>query len=236
MADSRALVVLPTYNERESLEGVLRGVRARGLHVLVVDDASPDGTGELADSLAAEDPEGVAVLHRAGKLGLGTAYKAGFEWGVQQGYELLLEMDADGSHLPVYLDPLVAAARENGGLAIGSRWIPGGAVVGWGPARFVLSRGANWYTRAILRLPVRDATSGFRCYTRELVERIDLKSVVSQGYSFQIEMVYRALKLGFRVAEVPIRFEDRTLGKSKVSRGEVTRALATVLRLRFRSA
>lgn len=232
-ATAAALVVLPTYNELESLEGVLTAVRGYGHHVLVVDDASPDGTGALADRLAAADPNGVAVLHRAGKLGLGSAYKEGFAWGLEHGYDLFLEMDADGSHLPVYLDPLVAAARECGGLAIGSRWIPGGAVVGWGPARFVLSRGANWYCRALLGISVRDATSGFRCYTRGLLERIDFESVVSQGYSFQIEMVYRTLKLGYRIVEVPIRFEDRTLGKSKVSRAEVTRALAAVVRLRL---
>ncbi len=234
MSAGTALVVLPTYNELDSLEGVLRGVRALGHHVLVVDDGSPDGTGELADRLAAEDPEGVAVLHRQGKLGLGTAYREGFAWGLDRGHELFVEMDADGSHLPIYLDSLVAAARECGGLAIGSRWIPGGAVVGWGPARFILSRGANWYCRALLGLPVRDATSGFRCYTRELLQKIDLGAVLSQGYSFQIEMVYRTRQLGHRVVEIPIRFEDRTVGTSKVSRGEVTKALATVLRLRLR--
>jgi dolichol-phosphate mannosyltransferase len=234
MAAAPALVVLPTYNELQSLQGVLEAVRTAGLDVLVVDDGSPDGTGELADRLAAADPDGVAVLHRPGKMGLGTAYRDGFAWGLERGYDLFLEMDADGSHLPVYLNPLVAAARESGGLAIGSRWIRGGAVVGWGPARYVLSLGANWYCRALLGLQVRDATSGFRCYTRALLEHIDLASVMSQGYSFQIEMVYRALKLGYRVVEIPIRFEDRTAGSSKVSRGEVTKALATVLRLRFR--
>ena len=234
MASGPALVVLPTYNELASLEAVLRGVRERSQDVLVVDDGSPDGTGELADRLAAEDPSHVAVLHRPGKLGLGTAYKEGFAWGLQRRYELFVEMDADGSHLPVYLEPLVAAASESGGLAIGSRWIRGGAVVGWGPARYVLSLGANWYTRALLGIPVRDATSGFRCYTRALLEHVNLAEVVSQGYSFQIEMVYRALRLGYRVVEIPIRFEDRTVGSSKVSRGEVTKALATVLRLRLR--
>jgi dolichol-phosphate mannosyltransferase len=228
----RALVVLPTYNERPNLASVVTGIRERAHDVLVVDDASPDGTGELADELAAADP-GVSVLHRDRKLGLGSAYKAGFDWGLERGHELLVEMDADGSHLPVYLEPLLAAAEEAGGLAIGSRWMPGGSVVGWGPARHVLSRGANFYCRALLRLPVHDATSGFRCYTRELVEKIHLESVLSQGYSFQIEMVYRTLRLGYRVAEIPIRFEDRTLGTSKVSRGEISRALLTVLRLRL---
>lgn len=229
-----ALVVLPTYNEIENLERVLRGVREAGHNVLVVDDASPDGTGQLADRLAAADGGGTHVLHREAKLGLGSAYKAGFRWGLDRGFDLLVEMDADGSHLPVYVDQLVSAVRGSGGLALGSRWIPGGSVVGWGPARFILSRGANWYTRALLQMPVRDATTGFRCYHREVLERIDLDTVISQGYSFQIEMVYRALRLGYSVTEIPIRFEDRTLGRSKVSRREVTRALSTVLRLRAR--
>ena len=234
MPGDRALVVLPTFNERENLERVLAGVRALGHHVLVVDDGSPDGTGEIADRLAAAEPDAVSVIHRPRKLGLGGAYKEGFRWGLEHGHSLLVEMDADGSHLPDFLDPIVAAARECGGLAVGSRWIPGGAVVGWGPSRFVLSRGANWYCRALLRIPVRDATSGFRCYTRDLLEKIGLSAVLSEGYSFQIEMVYRALRLGYRVVEIPIRFEDRTQGSSKVSRGEVTKALGTVLRLRFR--
>jgi glycosyltransferase involved in cell wall biosynthesis len=229
----RALVVLPTYNESENLAGVVAGIRGLGHSVLVVDDGSPDGTGDIADGLAAAD-SGVAVLHRPEKMGLGSAYKAGFRWGLQNGHDLLVEMDADGSHLPVYLDAIVAAAQANGGLAVGSRWMPGGSVTGWGPARFVLSRGANAYCRAILGIRVRDATAGFRCYTREVLEKIDLDSVVSQGYSFQIEMVYRALKLGYEVGEVPIKFVDRTLGRSKVSRGEVLRALLTVLRLRFK--
>lgn len=231
-AAGRALVVLPTFNERENLARVVAGVRELGHQVLVVDDASPDGTGRLADELAASDA-GVNVLHRDRKLGLGSAYQAGFTWGLERGHALLVEMDADGSHLPTYLDPLVAAAEVGRGLAVGSRWMPGGSVVGWGPARHLLSRGANFYARAMLRLPVRDATSGFRCYTRELLEKIDLDSVVSQGYSFQIEMVFRTLRLGYRVVEIPIRFEDRTLGTSKVSRGEISRALLTVLRLRF---
>lgn len=234
MSSTGALVVLPTYNERETLEGVVQGVRDLGHAVLVVDDASPDGTGELADRLAAGDGS-IAVLHRPSKLGLGSAYKAGFKWGLQHGHQLLVEMDADGSHLPEYLEPLVEAAATAGGLAVGTRWMPGGSVVGWGPWRFALSHGANAYCRAILWLPVRDATSGFRCYTREVLEKIGLDSVVSQGYSFQIEMVYRTLKLGFPVSEVPIKFVDRTLGRSKVSQGEISRALLTVLRLRFTS-
>ncbi|HEX6488412.1 MAG TPA: polyprenol monophosphomannose synthase [Candidatus Dormibacteraeota bacterium] len=230
-----ALVVLPTFNEIENLEKVVAGIRAAGHHVLVVDDASPDGTGELADRLAGADSGCVSVLHRPQKQGLGTAYKAGFGWGLERGYELLVEMDADGSHLPVYVGQLVASSRETGGLALGSRWIPGGSVVGWGPARYILSVGANWYCRALLRMPVRDATTGFRCYQREVLEKIDLDTVISEGYSFQIEMVYRALRLGYRVTEIPIRFEDRVAGRSKVSRREVTKALGTVLKLRLRN-
>ena len=230
---NQALVVLPTYNEKDNLERVLAGVRATGHHVLIVDDASPDGTGEIADRLAAADPGGVSVLHRPGKLGLGTAYVNGFRLGLDRGYGLLVEMDADGSHLPEFLDAIVAAAREGGGMAIGSRYVSGGSVVGWGARRTALSRYANVYTRTILGLRTRDCTSGYRCYTRECLDRIGLDSIRSQGYSFQIEMVYRCTRAGLPVAEVPIRFEDRIAGQSKVSEGEVRKALLAVLRLRL---
>lgn len=233
MSSGAALVVLPTYNEIENLERVLAGIRAVGHDVLVVDDCSPDGTGELADRLAAADP-GVMVLHRPTKLGLGSAYVRGFEFGLEKGYGLLVEMDADGSHLTEYLDPIIEAARQSGGLAIGSRYVPGGEVVGWGLSRTVLSRGANIFCRMVLGLRTRDATAGYRCYTRAALERVDLDRVFSQGYSFQIEMVYRCSRLGFPVVEVPIRFEDRVAGRSKVSQGEVRKALATVIRLRLR--
>jgi glycosyltransferase involved in cell wall biosynthesis len=225
-------VVLPTYEERENLERVLGGVRRLGYDVLVVDDASPDGTGEIADRLAAADP-GVTVLHRPGKLGLGSAYVAGFSSGLEHGYQLFVEMDADGSHLPEHLGPIVTAAREGGGLALGSRYVRGGGISGWGPARYFLSWGANLYTRMILWLPVKDCTSGYRCYTRRALEAIGLDRILSQGYSFQIEMLYRCHRLGLRVVEVPIRFEDRTAGRSKVSEGEIRKALWSVVRLRF---
>jgi dolichol-phosphate mannosyltransferase len=225
------LIVLPTYDERENLERVVGGVRNLGYDVLVVDDASPDGTGDLADGLAAADP-GVAVLHRPGKLGLGSAYVAGFSQGLERGYQLFVEMDADGSHLPDHLGPIVAAARECGGLALGSRYVRGGGISGWGPARYLLSWGANLYTRLLLGLPVRDCTSGYRCYTRRALEAIGLDRILSQGYSFQIEMLYRCHRLGLRVVEVPIRFEDRTAGRSKVSEGEIRKALWNVVRLR----
>jgi dolichol-phosphate mannosyltransferase len=230
---ARALVVLPTYNERENLERAVRAVRAVGHDVLVVDDSSPDGTGELAAELASAD-SGVQLLVRPGKLGLGSAYVAGFRCGLERGYDLLVEMDADGSHRPEHLDAIVSAAERTGGMVIGSRYISGGSVSGWGWNRKFLSWGANVYCRLLLGLSVRDATSGYRCYPRAVLEAIGLDRVVSQGYSFQIEMVYRCLRSGFSVHEVPIHFEDRVAGKSKVSEGEVRKALLAVLLLRLR--
>ena len=229
-APTEVLVVLPTFNERENLEHVVANVRRLGHDVMVVDDASPDGTGELADAIAAADA-GVRVLHRPGKLGLGSAYEDAFRIGLRDGTQLFVEMDADGSHRPEDLAAIVEAARKSGGLAVGSRYVRGGAIEGWPVHRWLLSWAANWYCRLLLSLPTRDATSGYRCYTRDLLEHIGLDEVVSQGYSFQIEMVYRARRLGYPVVEVPIRFEDRVAGASKVSRNEVRRALATVLRL-----
>ena len=227
---TEVLVVMPTFNERENLERVVTGVRHLGHDVLVVDDASPDGTGELADRLAATDP-GVRVLHRERKLGIGSAYEDGFRIGLREGASLFVEMDADGSHRPHDVDAIVDAARGSGGLAVGSRYMRGGKIVGWPAQRYLLSWGANVYTRSLLGLRVRDCTSGFRCYTRDLLTAIKLDEVVSQGYSFQIEMVHRAVKLGYPVVEVPITFEDRVAGASKVSQGEIRRALWTVLRL-----
>jgi dolichol-phosphate mannosyltransferase len=230
---TEVLVVLPTFNEHQNLEKVVAGVRRLGYDILVVDDASPDKTGELADSLAASD-DGVRVLHRPRKLGLGSAYVDAFRVGLADGSALLVEMDADGSHLPGNLEAIIAAARSCGGLAIGSRYIKGGEVVGWPFRRWLLSWAANVYCRVLLGIPTHDCTSGYRCYTRDLLERIGLDDVVSQGYSFQIEMVYRTRRLGYRVEETPIRFEDRVAGASKVSQGEVRRALWTVLRLSLR--
>ena len=227
---TEVLVVLPTFNERENLERVVAGVRHLGHDVLVVDDASPDGTGDIADGLAAAD-EGVRVLHRERKLGLGSAYEDAFRIGLAEGSRLMVEMDADGSHRAQDLQPIVDAARGCGGLAVGSRYVRGGQIVGWPRHRLLLSWGANVYCRTLLSLKVRDCTSGFRCYTRELLSSIDLDGIVSQGYSFQIEMVHRTVRLGYPVVEVPIRFEDRVAGASKVSQGEIRRALWTVLRL-----
>ncbi|MEO8744771.1 MAG: polyprenol monophosphomannose synthase [Candidatus Dormiibacterota bacterium] len=224
------LVVMPTYNESQNLEKVVAGVRHLGHDVLIVDDASPDGTGEIADRLAAADP-GVRVLHRPRKLGLGSAYEDAFRIGLADGVSLFMEMDADGSHLAKNLDGIVDAARGCGGLAIGSRYIRGGEIAGWPPQRWLLSWAANLYCRVLLGLRTQDCTSGFRCYTRELLQQISLDEVVSQGYSFQIEMVHRTKRLGYPIVEVPIRFEDRVAGASQVSRGEVRRALWTVLKL-----
>jgi glycosyltransferase involved in cell wall biosynthesis len=229
-APTESLVVMPTYNERENLERVVTGVRHLGHDVLIVDDASPDGTGELADDLAAADPA-VRVLHRERKLGLGSAYEDAFRIGLREGSRLFVEMDADGSHRSADLNPIIDAARGSGGLAIGSRYMRGGSIVGWPFQRLLLSRGANVYCRTLLRLRVRDCTSGFRCYTRDLLAGMKLDNIVSQGYSFQIEMVHRTVRLGYPVVEVPIRFEDRIAGASKVSQGEISRALWTVLRL-----
>jgi glycosyltransferase involved in cell wall biosynthesis len=227
---TEVLVVLPTFNERENLERVVAGVRHLGHDVLVVDDASPDGTGEVADTLAEADT-GVRVLHRDRKLGIGSAYEDAFRIGIKEGVALFVEMDADGSHRSQDLNPIIDAARGSGGLAIGSRYMRGGQIVGWPAHRLLLSWGANVYCRTLLGLRIRDCTSGFRCYTRELLTAIKLDDIVSQGYSFQIEMVHRAARLGYPVVEVPIRFEDRIAGASKVSQGEIRRALWTVLRL-----
>lgn len=224
------LVVLPTYNEIDNIAKVVAGVRHLGHDVMIVDDASPDGTGEVADTMAAGDA-GVRVLHRTHKLGLGSAYEDAFRIGLADGSRLFVEMDADGSHLAQDLDGIVSAALGSGGLAIGSRYVRGGEIVGWPAHRWLLSWAANVYCRVLLGLRTRDCTSGYRCYTRDLLQQIRLDEVVSQGYSFQIEMVHRTKRLGYPIVEVPIRFEDRVAGASKVSRGEVRRALWTVLRL-----
>src|SRR5256885_8664674 len=229
---TEVLVVLPTFNEKDNLERVVAGVRHLGHDVLIVDDASPDGTGDIADRIAASD-RGVRVLHRERKLGIGSAYEDAFRVGLADGAALFVEMDADGSHRAQDLDSIVQAARGCGGLAIGSRYMRGGRIVGWPAPRLLPSRGANVYCRTLLGLRVRDCTSGFRCYTRALLEAIRLDEVVSQGYSFQIEMVHRTVRLGYPGVEVPIQFEDRVAAASKVSQGEISRALWTVARLRM---
>jgi dolichol-phosphate mannosyltransferase len=235
MTPERVLVVLPTYNEAENIERAIRAVRQTGYDALVVDDSSPDGTADIVARLAEADP-GIQLIVRPDKMGLGSAYVAGFRCGLDRGYDYLVEMDADGSHRPEHLPDLVAAAGRLGGLAIGSRYVRGGSVEGWPWHRHLLSWAANVYTRALLGMRVHDATSGYRCYTKAVLEAIRLDSVVSQGYSFQIEMLYRCLRCGFPVGEMPIRFEDRIAGRSKVSQGEVRKALTTVLWLRLGGA
>ncbi len=221
----RVLVVIPTYNEADNLEPVL--VRLRGAvpeaDVLVVDDGSPDGTGAIADRFAAADPA-VHVLHRTEKAGLGAAYIAGFRWALADGYDAVVEMDADGSHAPEELPRLLAALRD-ADLVIGSRWVPGGEVRNWPMSRLLLSRGASLYTRVLLRYPVRDATAGYRVYRRAVLEGLKLDEVASQGYCFQIDLGWKTWRAGYRVVEVPITFTERVVGQSKMSRAIVTEAL-----------
>jgi len=232
----RILIVTPTYNEKENLEVFLQGVFAvrPDVNVLVVDDNSPDGTGVLADRLAEEDPR-VQVMHRPGKLGLGSAYLDAFRWGLDQGYDVLMEMDTDLSHDPAYLPAFLEAVDQGADVVIGSRNIPGGGVEGWGPGRHFLSKGGSLYSRIILGVKVRDLTSGYKAFRREVLESIDLSEVGSEGYSFQVELTYRALRSGFRVHEVPIVFVDRRAGQSKMSRKIFVEAVMMVPRLRLRA-
>jgi dolichol-phosphate mannosyltransferase len=228
----KTLVIIPTYNERESLPVQLAGVRKHAPHVdvLVVDDNSPDGTGEWADAQAAADGH-VHVLHRAGKAGLGAAYRAGFAWGLERDHEILVEMDADGSHQARQLPDLLAKAGEGQGeydLVIGSRWVPGGSVVNWPTSRKLLSVWANRYVRFALGIPVRDATAGFRAYTAATLRAIDLDDVDSQGYGFQVDMTLRAIREGATVTEVPIEFVERVQGVSKMSGSIVREAFVKV--------
>ena len=230
-------VIVPTYNERENLEGLIEAARTEldkvtpDHAILVVDDSSPDGTGELADRIALTDPR-VHVLHRPRKLGLGQAYVAGFRRALAEGAALVIEMDADFSHDPAYLPALIDAAAD-ADLVLGSRYVDGGAVDNWGIARRLVSRGGCWYARMVLGVDVRDLTGGFKCFRREVLEAIDLDAVHSQGYAFQVELTYRALQLGFRVKEIPIVFADRRVGQSKMSRRIVLEAMWMVPRLRF---
>jgi dolichol-phosphate mannosyltransferase len=221
----RVLVIVPTYDERANLPAVLGRLHAAvpAADVLVVDDASPDGTGELADELAAADGR-VHVLHRTAKEGLGAAYLAGFGWGLARDYGVLVEMDADGSHAPEQLPDLLAALRD-ADVVLGSRWVPGGAVVDWPRRRELLSRAGNAYARLALGLPLRDATGGYRAYRRAVLESIELGGVASAGYCFQVDLAWRAWQAGFRVLEVPIRFVERVNGVSKMNRAIVAEAL-----------
>jgi dolichol-phosphate mannosyltransferase len=220
----RVLVIIPTYNERENLDPIVARVRSSvpEADVLVVDDNSPDGTGELADKLATGDQH-ISVLHRPGKGGLGAAYIAGFGWALEHGYAAMIEMDADGSHQPEDL-PRLLSALEGADLVIGSRWVPGGTVRNWPKSRELLSRGANTYARLMLRVPIRDTTAGYRAYRAQTLRAIALDTVRSQGYCFQIDLTLRAVNAGLTVVEVPITFIDRTRGASKMSRAVVAEA------------
>jgi dolichol-phosphate mannosyltransferase len=227
----RATVCLPTYNERENVERMVRTLHDLGVHVLVIDDNSPDGTGEIADALAAE-LDGVSVLHRARKEGLGPAYLAGFRRALDDGAELILEMDCDFSHDPADVQRLIDAAGS-ADLALGSRYADGGGTRNWGLVRRFISRAGSLYAQMILGLPVRDLTGGFKCYRRPVVEALPLDEIDSKGYAFQIETTYRTVRKGFSVREVPIVFVDRAEGGSKMSRSIVVEAVWKVPALRL---
>lgn len=233
----RALVIVPTYDERENLEPLVAGIFEHtaslpcGVEILVVDDQSPDGTGELADALSEADPR-VHVLHRTRKEGLGRAYLAGFAWALGRTYDLVLEMDADFSHHPRHLPALLRASAD-ADVVLGSRYVRGGGVVNWGLGRKVISRGGSLYARTILGLRQRDLTGGFKVFRRAALEGLDLASVRSEGYAFQIELTLRAVRRGLRVVEVPIVFEDRRVGQSKMSRRIFAEAVVLVWKLRF---
>jgi dolichol-phosphate mannosyltransferase len=229
----KTLIIIPTYDERENLRPLLEAIfsQAPKTDLLIVDDNSPDGTGELADQIAREDSR-VHVIHRSGKLGLGTAYIAGFKYAIDQHYDAAFEMDADFSHDPRFL-PDFLKEIEHADLVIGSRYIRGGGTPNWSPLRRFISGGGNIFARFMLGIPVHDCTAGFRCYRREVLENIGLDGVESQGYGFQVEMTYRTLRQGYKIVETPIIFVDRRVGKSKMSRKIVIEAFTYVLRTRF---
>jgi dolichol-phosphate mannosyltransferase len=227
-----ATVCLPTYNERENLEPMLLALAPLDVRVLVIDDNSPDGTGEIADRLARE-LDFVSVLHRPRKEGLGPAYLAGFRRALADGAEYVLELDCDFSHDPADVPRLLAACESGADLALGSRYVPGGGTENWGLGRRIVSWGGSFYARLLLGVRVRDLTGGMKCYRRRVLEAVDLEAVDSKGYAFQIETTYRALRKGFRVVEVPIRFADRTAGRSKMSTAIVLEAVVKVPALRL---
>lgn len=230
----RILVIIPTYNERDNVKSIVMRVRnsVPEADVLVTDDNSPDGTGQIADELSASDPQ-VHVLHRAGKQGLGAAYVAGFHWAIDNGYDVAVETDADGSHQPEQL-PLLLDALRNADLVLGSRWVKGGSVVNWPKHREILSRGGNLYARLALGIPLKDATGGYRAFRTTTLKSIDIDTVESGGYVFQVDLAYRTLKSGMRVAEVPIEFVEREIGESKMTGDIVKEALVRVTAWGFR--
>jgi dolichol-phosphate mannosyltransferase len=229
----KALVIVPTYNERENLPQLLPAILSQGeaFHVLVVDDNSPDGTGAIADEMAAAEPR-VNVIHRDGKRGLGTAYVAGFKWALEHGYDYVFEMDADFSHDPSDLPRLLEGAQR-GDCSVGSRLISGGGTENWSLLRTLISRGGSLYAKTILGVPVNDMTSGFKCFSAHVLRSLDLDAIGSNGYAFQVEVNYRCHRLGFRIVEVPIRFVDRRVGKSKMSAWIVVEAMGVVWKLRL---
>ncbi|KAA1399434.1 polyprenol monophosphomannose synthase [Aeromicrobium ginsengisoli] len=223
---TRTLVVIPTYNEADNVAWIVEQLHLAqpGVDVLIADDGSPDGTGEIADALASSDPR-VNVMHRSGKQGLGSAYRAGFAWGIERDYDVLVEMDADGSHRPEDLGKLLAASDAGADLVLGSRWVDGGGVVNWPWHRRFISRGGTFYARLMLGIPVKDATGGYRAFRRQTLEKLPLDEVASQGYCFQIDMARRVLATGMTIVEVPITFVERERGESKMSGGIVREAL-----------
>ena len=232
------LVIIPTYNEKDNIVSILQAVFGlqQDFHVLVIDDGSPDGTAAIVKSLKQQYPGQLHLEERRGKLGLGTAYIHGFKWAIDKGYEFIFEMDADFSHRPIDLPKLYDACKTGGAdLAIGSRYVAGGKVVAWPWDRIALSRGGSVYTRIITWMPVADPTAGFMCYRRKVLETINLDEIQFIGYAFQIEMKFAAWKLGFKIKEVPIQFEDRKYGESKMSKGIIKEGVLGVLKLKWYS-
>jgi dolichol-phosphate mannosyltransferase len=231
------LVIIPTYNEKENIEAIIAAVinLQQQYHVLIIDDNSPDGTANIVKSLFTKYPNQLFLEERMGKQGLGTAYIHGFKWAIANGYNYVFEMDADFSHNPKDLENLYKACKAGAGVAVGSRYVKGGAVENWPTNRIALSKGASLYTRIITWMPIKDPTAGFVCYKKEVLEAINFDSINFVGYAFQIEMKFAAWKLGFKIAEVPITFKDRTLGASKMNKGIVKEGILGVLELRWQS-
>ncbi|MBX2934341.1 MAG: polyprenol monophosphomannose synthase [Ferruginibacter sp.] len=231
------LVIIPTFNEKENIEKIIDAVFSLQLnfHILIVDDNSPDGTAAIIKTLLPKYNGQLFLEERTGKLGLGTAYIYGFKWAIDKGYQYIFEMDADFSHNPADLERLYQACKQGAGVAVGSRYINGGAVANWPTNRIILSKGASLYTRIITWMPVKDPTAGFVCYKKEVLEAINLDEIGFVGYAFQIEMKFAAWKLGFKIAEVPITFIDRELGASKMNKGIVKEGILGVLKLRWQS-
>ena len=235
LADS--IVIIPTYNEKENVAKIIAAVFSlqKSFHILIVDDGSPDGTADIVKALQKEHPKSLFLEERKGKLGLGTAYIHGFKWSLQRDYDFIFEMDADFSHNPQDLERLYAAAQENGGMSVGSRYVKGGRLENWPLDRHILSYGASMYVRMVTWMPVKDPTAGFVCYSRQVLEKIDFNKIRFIGYAFQIEMKFAARSLGFKIAEVPITFTDRVEGDSKMHKGIIKEAVMGVLSMKWKS-